>query len=417
MRICGVPENLITGQETADFDKFMAWAKCFPDTIGSPLFHWSSMELKQLFGFDEMLTTKNAEGLWELSNHQLKQEEFRAKNIVKRFGVELMCTSDDLLDSLEHHIAMSDVEFRGSEHSEISNPKSQISCLPSLRSDSILALNQHSFLRWMHKLEILTESSIENLDEYLIAITKRLDFFNQCGCLLADHSLDSGFQYISTSAIEASKIFDSVLKEEELSTTNLVRVQSYLLHFLGIEYANRQWKMQLHIGAYRYTNSTLRKKVGPAGGFACIGNTADVSSLSRFLDELDSKNSLPQTIIYTLNPADNAVFASLTGSFAQDNIRGKVQFGPAWWYNDHYEGIVQHLLDLSSYSLLAINIGFTTDSRSILSFTRHEYFRRILCNLIGSWVKEGKLPNDDTYLVDLIKKISYLNIKNWLKKQ
>lgn len=408
MRICGIPEDLITGKETSDFDKFMAWAKCFPDTIGSPLFHWSNMELKQVFGFDAILTIKNAEELWEAASHQLKQEAFRAKNIVKRFGVEMMCTSDDLLDSLESHISMA-------VHAKSLEGKTDFVCLPSLRSDSIIAFTQPAFFDWMHKLEALTATSIHSLNDYLFAISKRLDFFKQHGCLLSDHSFDSGFQYVFTTANEASKIFDILLKEKNLSVSNLIQLQSYLLHFLGKEYASRQWKMQLHIGAYRYTNSTLRAKVGPAGGFACIGNTVNVSSLCLFLDELDSKNSLPQTILYTLNPADNAVFASLTGSFAQANIRGKVQFGPAWWYNDHYDGITQHLLAISSYGLLATNIGFTTDSRSILSLTRHEYYRRILCNLIGSWVNEGKVPNDETYLSDLITRLSYSNIKNWLK--
>jgi glucuronate isomerase len=193
-------------------------------------------------------------------------------------------------------------------------------------------------------------------------------------------------------------------------------LQSHFLNFLGLEYAQRQWKMQLHIGAHRFTSSTLRKKVGAAGGFACIGSAADMRSLSLLLDELDVKNGLPKTILYTLNPADNAAFASLTGSFSEDNVRGKIQFGPAWWYNDQYEGIVQQLLDLSSYGLLSTTIGFTTDSRSILSFTRHDYYRRILCNLIGQWVEEGKLPDDEAFLTQLIKNIAYFNIKNWIKK-
>jgi glucuronate isomerase len=234
--------------------------------------------------------------------------------------------------------------------------------------------------------------------------------------LLSDHSFDSGFTYVSTAPSVSANLFYNLLKNKGLDNGDFIELQSHVLHFLGLEYAKRQWKMQLHIGAHRYTSSTLRQKVGAAGGFACIGSAADMPSLSLLLDELDVKNGLPKTILYTLNPADNAAFASLTGSFSEDNVRGKIQFGPAWWYNDHYEGIVQQLLDLSSYGLLSTTIGFTTDSRSILSFTRHDYYRRILCNLIGQWVEEGKLPDDEAFLTDLIKNIAYFNIKNWIKK-
>ena len=302
------------------------------------------------------------------------------------------------------------------EHSDIQNPTSEIRCLPSLRSDSIIAFNQPSFFKWLEKLEILTSIKIGNLDDYKKAVTHRLDFFDKIGCLLSDHSFDSGFKYVSTAPSVSATLFDNLLKNKGLDSNDFVELQSHVLHFLGLEYAKRQWKMQLHIGAHRYTSSTLRNKVGGAGGFACIGSAADMPSLSLLLDELDVQQGLPKTILYTLNPADNAAFASLTGSFSEDNVRGKIQFGPAWWYNDHYEGIVQQLLDLSSYGLLSTTIGFTTDSRSILSFTRHDYYRRILCNLIGQWVEVGKLPDDEAFLSNLIKNIAYFNIKNWIRK-
>jgi glucuronate isomerase len=402
MRIYGVPESLITGSEANDYDKFLAWAKCLQHTVGNPLFHWSCMELKQVFGIDAVLTLENAKEIWEKANPILKQKDFGAKDIVKRFGLEMLCTSDDLLDSLESHIALS--------------KQSDLTCLPSLRSDSIIAFYQPSFFNWLEKLEKLTQTKVENLADYKKAIINRLDFFDKTGCLLSDHSFDSGFKYVASTPSVSATIFDRFLKKKTLSDKDFIQLQSHLLHFLGLEYSKRQWKMQLHIGAHRYTSSTLRKKVGAAGGYGCIGSAADMVSLSLLLDELDVKQGLPKTILYTLNPADNAAFASLTGSFSEDNVRGKIQFGPAWWYNDQYEGIVQQLLDLSAYGLLSTTIGFTTDSRSILSFTRHDYYRRILCNLIGSWVEEGKLPDDEAFLSQLIKNIAYFNIKHWIKK-
>jgi glucuronate isomerase len=421
MRIFGIAENLITGSEPTDYDKFLAWAKCLPHTVGNPLFHWSCMELKQVFGIDKVLTTENAAEIWATANALLKQDNYRARAIVKGFGLEMLCTSDDLLDSLEHHISYSkfqnsEVQRSESGTSEIRNQKSEIQCLPSLRSDSIINFNQPAFFSWLEKLENLTEISVKNLENYKKAVVQRLDFFDTNGCLLSDHSFDGGFQFIKTPPSVAARLFDKFLEKKTLTDTECIRLQSHVLHFLGIEYAKRNWKMQLHIGAHRFTSSTLRQKVGAAGGFAGIGKAADISSLCYLLDELDLENSLPKTILYTLNPADNAAFATLTGSFSTDNVQGKIQFGPAWWYNDHYEGITQQLLDLSSYGLLSTTIGFTTDSRSILSFTRHDYYRRILCNLIGSWVETGKLPDDWAFLSDLVRRIAYENIKNWIKK-
>jgi len=361
------------------------------------------MELKMLFGIEEILSPTTAKKIWDTANNLLRTEKFTALNIIKNFGVELLCTSDDLNDSLEHHLALAEQE-------------NKITCLPSLRGDSIININQPSFFSWIEKLEILTSITIQDLHSYETAIKGRLDFFDAAGCLLSDHSLDSGFKFTLCNSEKASALFAKLIKKDLLDNEEIIHLQSYLLYFLGAAYAKRNWKMQLHIGAYRYTSSVLRNKVGPAGGYACIGNGVDVASLCTFLDELDKVNALPKTILYTLNPADNAVFASITGSYSQDGVQGKIQFGPAWWYNDHYEGIMQQLLALSSYGLLSTSIGMTTDSRSIVSFVRHNYYRRILCNLLGQWVEEGKLPNDWEYVSTMVKNISYYNIKNWIKK-
>jgi len=402
MRIFGIAEELITGNRP-DYEKFLAWAECFPHTVGNPLFHWTCMELKMLFGIEEILSPTTAKKIWNSANALLRTEKFTALNIVKNFGVELFCTSDDLNDSLEHHLALA-------------KQQNKITCLPSLRGDSIININQPSFFDWIEKLQTLTSITIKDLHSYETAIKGRLDFFDAAGCLLSDHSLDSGFKFTLCNSEKASALFAKLINKDLLDNEEIIHLQSYLLYFLGAAYAKRNWKMQLHIGAYRYTSSVLRNKVGPAGGYACIGNAVDVASLCTFLDELDKDNALPKTILYTLNPADNAVFASITGSYSQDGVQGKIQFGPAWWYNDHYEGIVQQLLALSSYGLLSTSIGMTTDSRSIVSFVRHNYYRRILCNILGQWVEEGKLPNDWEFVSTMVKNISYYNIKNWIKK-
>lgn len=372
-------------------------------TAGNPLFHWSCMKLKELFGIKEILNPHNAREIWDIAGKFLEGDRYYAFDIIKRFGVEMLCTSDDLLDTLEHHAALTEKQ-------------NGISCLPSLRSDSIITFNQPLFYTWLEKLQSATGTVITSLDTYKTAIIQRLDFFDQAGCLLSDHALDSGFGFIETDTSVAAGLFKNVLNKETPGEEDLIRLQSHLLHFLGTEYAKRKWKMQLHIGAYRYTSTLLREKTGPAGGYSCIGNTVDVPSICRFLDRLDMQGGLPKTILYILNPADNAVFASITGSYAEDGVQGKIQYGPAWWFNDHGEGITQQLIALSNYGLLSLSIGMTTDSRSLLSFLRHNYFRRVLCNFLGLWIEEGKLPDDPELMSTMVKNISYFNIKNWIKK-
>ena len=402
MRIFGIAEELITGDKP-DEEKFLAWATCFPHTVGNPIFHWSCMELKHLFQVDEMLSPQNAEEIWQAANALLADDLFGSLNILKSFGVQMLCTSDDLTDSLQHHL-------------QLAKEQSTVTCLPSLRSDTIIAFGQPSFLSWLNKLQSLTGLEVTSLAIYKNAIVQRLHFFNEAGCLLSDHSFDSGWLYTSCDDATAIELFSRLLQKEVLNEQELLSLQSHVLDFLGKEYAQLKWGMQLHIGAYRYTSSVLRDKLGPAGGYACIGNTTDVQSLCAFLDGLDKNAALPKTILYNLNPADNAMFASITGSYAADGVQGKIQFGPAWWYNDHAEGIQQQLLALSSYGLLSTSIGMTTDSRSILSFVRHDYYRRIFCNLIGSWVEEGKLQDDWDFIANLVEKVSFSNVKNWLKK-
>lgn len=396
MRINGAPEHQITGQ-ASDKDKFAAWASTVPKTMGNPLFHWACMELSRIFGIDEILTSENADRVWEICNEKLHTDGFRSLDLLKKWNVELLCTSDDLQDDLSVHKKANENQYN-------------IRIRPSLRADSILTVDQPSFYKWVEKVITRTSGDIQKLDDYKDLIIQRLDDFAQNGCCLSDHSLDSGFDFQPADEKTATVLFKKVLERKNLNSNEYLQLKFYLLKFLGQEYGKRNWIMQLHIGAQRYTSSRLRKIAGPAGGYATIGKVCNIDKLCLFLDRLEQKDALPQIILYTLNPADNAAFATLTGSYTEDGIRGKIQIGPAWWYNDHYDGIREQLNILASYGLLSTNIGMTTDSRSILSFSRHDYYRRILCNLIGEWVIQEKMPNDFPLLKELVENILYKNI-------
>ena len=400
MRICGVPENGITGN-ASEKEKFMNWAATVPKTLGNPLFLWNALELKRVFGIDEFLSEKNAGQIWEQCNIQLEQEGFGAVDILKKFGAEVLCTSDDLTDDLSVH--------------QKATAEQQIQVYPSLRGDSAVNIEQPGFKNWLEKLEKITAQQIKTLDDFKSAITLQLDKFSEAGCRLADHSLDGGFQFEKSTEADAAKIFKNLINGNIPDKKELAGYKNFMLHFLGTKYSHRGWTLQLHIGAQRFTSSRLRKLAGPAGGYATMGNGCVIVGLCCFLDELEKKESLPKIILYTLNPSDNEAFATLTGSYSEDNVPGKIQFGPGWWYNDQYEGIRQHLTTLSSYGLLSRFIGMTTDSRSVFSFSRHEYFRRILCNLLAGWVDSGNLPNDTDLLSNLIKDICYNNSKNRFK--
>jgi len=399
MRICGVPENEITGN-ASDKQKFLNWAETLPKTLGNPLFLWSALELKRIFGIDELLNKKNASSIYDFCNEKLQQEGFGVVDILKNFNAEILCTSDDLPDDINLHVQ--------------ATLNSNIKVMPSLRGDSIIAFDQLSYKNWFEKLSNQSDSSVKNLDDYKSIIIKYLDKFSDAGCKLADHSLDSGFDFEPVPETTASGIFSNLINGIQPDASELEQLKYHILFFLSQQYAKRNWTLQLHIGALRFTSSRLRKLAGPAGGYATIGNSCKIHKLCLFFDELEKMELLPKIILYTLNPADNEAFAVLTGSFSEDGVPGKIQFGPGWWYNDQYEGIRQHLSTLSSYGILSRFIGMTTDSRSVFSFSRHEYFRRILCNFIADWVKQGNLPDDKGLLSQLATDICYLNSKNRL---
>jgi len=400
MRICGVNERGITGEASAE-EKFMNWANTLPKTLGNPLYMWSALELKRIFGIDKFLSGKNAMEIWEAGNRQLQLEGFGSTDILRKFNVETVCTSDDLLDDLTSH--------------QQANGKYNIRLLPSLRSDSVLAFDQLSFKNWFDKLQSRQYHRINNLDDYKAAIVTEMKRFAGSGCRLADHSLDSGFVFKKdVSEEKATRIFKKWLDENILDDEGIICLKNHLLLFLAGEYARLNWIMQLHIGALRFTSSRLRLLAGPAGGYATIGGTCDITGLCIFFDGLEKREYLPKIILYTLNPADNEAFATLTGSFSEDGVPGNIQFGPAWWYNDHFDGIRKQLTALCGYGTLSQFIGMTTDSRSVFSFSRHEYFRRVLCNLIASWVNKGNLPDDMEQLGELVQNLAYFNSKRWI---
>jgi glucuronate isomerase len=288
-----------------------------------------------------------------------------------------------------------------------------ITVKPSLRADSIFAFDKN----WIVKLSQQTNINVESLELYKKAIRQKLDLFDNAGCLSSDHSLDSGFIFVPINEHDTGRIFKRIIKGETISTPEKNVLNSCLLDYLGQEYASRDWSMQLHIGAKRDTNSLLRMKIGSAGGYASLGDSQSISSLIGFLDGLSLKMKLPKTILFNLNPVDNAKFATLMGSFTKEGVSGNLQFGPAWWYNDHYQGNINQLTDFASYGILGSFIGMTTDSRSILSFSRHEYFRRILCNQLGIWVTKGHVPADFEMLNEIVEGVSYKNINKWIYKK
>jgi len=399
LRIAGIAEQFITGTATP-WEKFEHWAAVVPQTLGNPLFHWTALELRRAFGIRTLLTPATAAAVWEQARKLLHAPTHSARGLIRRANVECLCTSDRLLDDLTPHARLAASTFT-------------TRVLPSLRADDLLAVATADYGPWLRRLAAASGSTVGDWDGFSWAVVQQLDRFHQAGCRLADHALDE-FRYTTANKTETQRLFARRLADDPLSDGEMVQLRSAMLRFLAAEYARRGWTLQLHLGAQRQTSSRLRALAGPAGGYASVGRTCDVASLCRLFDDLEQDGRLPRTILYTLNPADNAALATLTGSFTGEGVRGKMQFGPAWWYNDHRAGIARHLEDLASYGLLASFVGMTTDSRCLLSMTRHEYFRRVLCDFLGVRVEAGEYPHDETLLAQLVRDLAYENAHRWL---
>ncbi|WP_198026863.1 glucuronate isomerase [Polaromonas glacialis] len=400
MRMNGIAEHAITGGASSR-EKFGAWAHTVPYTVGNPLYHWTSLELKRYFGVDAPLSPTTADAIWADCNRQLKEPRLSARGLLKQARVELLCTSDDLLDSLAPHRRM---QAEGGT----------LTMLPSLRADRIIAVDAPGFMAFCSALQAATSIPIDGLDAFKAAVRIRMDVFQEAGCCVADVGLDRPVFELADDARVAG-IFNRLMAGGTLDAHEVRQLKTALLLFLGGEYHCRDWTMQLHIGAQRTTSERLQRITGGAGGYACIGTSSDVALVCGVLNQLECQGALPRTILFTLNPSDTDMFASVTGSFTGEGIPGKVQFGPAWWFNDNRDGMVRQLKALGNMGLLGRHIGMTTDSRSLLSYSRHEYYRRILCNLVGEWVESGELPRDQDFLQNFIQDLCYFNARRWLR--
>jgi len=397
MRANGVDERLITG-DAPDLEKFLAWAKTVPDTLRNPLYHWTHMELKNPFGITgKLLGPKTAKEIWTACNEQLKTDDFRVRGILFRMNVKVVCTTDDPVDSLEFHAKIkNDTSFA-------------VKVVPCFRPDRAMAVeNAETFAQWVGKLEGVTNTEIKDFSGFLDAIKKRHDFFHHMGCRLSDHGVESPYaeDYIESEIIY---IFHKVRIGKSLEPEEILKFKSAMMHELALLNHGRGWTMQLHLGALRNTNSRFGRLLGRDAGFDSMGDYEMARPLARFLDKLDVAEKLPKTILYPLNPRDNELIATMCGNFQDGTIPGKIQFGSAWWFNDQKDGIEKQLNALSNMGLLSTFVGMITDSRSFLSYPRHEYFRRVLCNLIGRDVENGELPADYNLLGKMVQDISYNN--------
>jgi glucuronate isomerase len=400
MRTLGIDEKYITGN-APDAEKFDQWAFAVPYTMRNPLYHWTHLELKRYFGIDKLLTPETSSEIYKDCSTQLQSSASTTRQMMTKMNVEVVCTTDDPSDSLEHH-------------QKIHNDKFHIKILPTFRPDkSFAAENPAAYKNYLEKLSTASGIEIKSFDTLISALENRIDYFHSVGCRLSDHGLEQLYYPDSKQKNTAKIIFENVIRGEVPAKDDLAFFKYSVLVELGRFYHKKGWTQQFHIGALRNTNDRMLSKLGPDTGFDSIGDFSQSVNLAKFLNELDSTNQLAKTILYNLNPADNEVIATMIGNFNDGSTKGKVQFGSAWWFLDQKDGMEKQINTLSNLGLISCFIGMLTDSRSFLSYPRHEYFRRILCNLIGKDVANGELPADEKWLGKLVSDISYHNAKNY----
>ncbi len=399
LRSLGVPEKFITG-DASDEEKFHVWAKMVPQTVRNPLFHWSHMELKNVFGVEEYLNEKSAASIYSSCNELLKKRSHTTRALLQSFKVEYIGTTDEPWDNLQYHQQL---------HAE----NYSIRVCPSFRPDKILQIaNKESFLHHLQLLQSSSGVSIKDLSSLLEALQHRIDFFHTNGCRVSDHGLTQmPAKFIFSAALE--KEFASFVTGNENSYSDPDTFMGYVLMELCKMYQAKDWVQQFHLGPIRNNNTRLNKKLGADCGFDSIGDFPQALQMSLFFDQLDQADRLAKTVIYNINPSDNEVFATMLGNFNDGSIKGKMQFGSGWWFLDQKDGMEKQLNALSNMGLISTFIGMITDSRSFLSFPRHEYFRRILCNLIGDEMEKGILPNDEKWMGEILQNISYHNAKEY----
>ncbi len=399
MRSNGITEDYITGDKS-DKEKFMAYAAMVPYTIGNPLFHWTHLELQRYFGITDLLNEKTAEKIYDQCNELLATDDFTAKALIKKSGVKAICTTDDPCDDLIYHKQIAEDESFDTV------------VLPTYRPDKAFNIDKDTFNPWIKALGDVVGYKIDSVEVLIKALTERIDYFHGVGCRLSDHALDT-VQYQSPDNIVAEAVFVKGLKALPMTYDEVAIYKGTILNALGKAYANRGWTMQIHIGALRNNSKRMYENIGPDTGFDSIHDETFSEELSQFLDDLDTTDELPKTILYVLNPRDNYVIGTMIGNFQGGGTPGKIQFGSGWWFCDQKEGMIDQMKALSSLGLLSRFVGMLTDSRSFLSYTRHEYFRRILCNLIGGWVENGEYPADMDFLGQVVEDISYNNAVNY----
>ena len=401
MRSCGVEERFITG-DASDYEKFCKWAECLGKGIGNPLFHWSHLELQRYFDYHGVLNAKTADTVWNLCNEKLKSPSMSVRNLIRKSNVTLICTTDDPADSLEYHS-----QIAGDDTFEVK-------VLPAWRPDKAMNLEKPDYPEYLKKLSDAAGMEIASFADLKEALNRRMDFFASMGCCVSDHALEY-VMYAPAEDVEIEAIFAKRLggilpsKDEEL------KFKTAFMLFVGRQYHKRGWVMQLHYGCKRDNNTAMYAKLGPDTGYDCTNNYAPSAQMADFLNALNCTDKLPRTILYSLNSNDNQAIGTILGCFQNSDAIAKIQQGSAWWFNDHKTGMEEQMTSLANLGNLSGFVGMLTDSRSFLSYTRHEYFRRILCNLIGNWVENGEFPADMETLETIVKDISYNNAVRYFR--
>ena len=395
MRSNGVDEYYVTG-DAPDREKFQKWAETLEKAIGNPLYHWSHLELQSFFGYHGVLNGDTAEEVWNLCNAKLQQDSMSVRNLIHQSNVTLICTTDDPADDLRwHKMIAEDDSF-------------EVQVLPAWRPDKAMNLEKPDYLDYLKKLGNVAGVEIKSFKDLKTALSKRMTFFDEMGCRASDHALEY-VMYAPASEAEIEDIFTERLMGAKITREDELRFKTAFMMFVAGEYTRMGWAMQLHYGCKRDNNTTMYKKLGPDTGYDCINNYAPSSETADFLNALNEAGNLPKTILYSLNPNDDEALGTILGCFQNSDAIGKIQQGSAWWFNDNKTGMMKQMTSLANLGLLGNFNGMLTDSRSFLSYPRHEYFRRILCELIGGWVENGEYPKDMKSLEKIIKGISYNN--------
>lgn len=398
MRSNGVEEKYITG-DASDREKFQKWAETLEKAIGNPLYHWSHLEQKKYFGYEGHLCGDTAQEVWDLTSEKLKQENMSARGLILQSNVDTICTTDDPIDSLEWHRKIKEDGF-------------EVKVLPAWRPDKAMNIEKADFAQYITKLAQVSGVEIKDFDSLIEALKNRMDFFAENGCTVSDHGLEY-VMYESYEPAEVNEIVKTRLSDGVLTKTEERKYKTAFMTALGREYAKKNWVMQLHYGVQRDLNKKVFNALGPDAGIDAINTYSSSIEMGQYLNALAIDDSLPKTIIYSLNPADNAAIGTVIGCFQDSSAVGKIQHGAAWWFNDHKTGMMEQMTSLANLGLLGNFVGMLTDSRSFLSYTRHEYFRRIMCELIGGWVENGEYPDDEKALKQIVEGISYYNCKNY----